>query len=242
MRTVIMLTLLCARLACVEDQFGTLFEAGKYAEAAAYAKKALETDKANAGLMYNGGMAAYLAGDYQVSLEFWIPLMAIEVDNIKLKAKLIQSYEALGDKQNAGKQIADIYQMYQNRKGKEYEAIRFFTRDQFQVDGKRVMVFEYFELSGDRAVKYSFNVLNKAGETDYKLSLGSYDVTDGFMQSQEKLPGGMRYHHLDGYYDKGASHRTYGFYKGAPDYAVLKETVKGIIMGKIEAVSGTDAK
>jgi len=231
----------CQFLAAEESDLAELFAAGKFKEGTVLAVKLLEQHPDNADLLYTGGLAAYLSDDSKTASRLWQRLKLAEKQDLKLRAKLIQAYEADGATAECAKEIAELYELYKSTPAL-FTDMRFFIRDQFLIKTQRVMVFEYFAIQGERAVKYKFNLLDGDGEVESTFSLGSYDVTNEVMQNDRKLPNDERYYHLDGYSDGGASHRTFGFYSGLPSYGDVKKAVIGAADGSKKAVSGTDAK
>lgn len=113
----------------------------------------------------------------------------------------------------------------------------FFCREQFKVGQRKVMVLEFFELSGARAVRYRFYVLKEGESPGYLISLGSYASTNAIMQELGDVAQGERGFHLDGYYDGGVRHATFGFYNSEPSYAKVRESVVGIVEGKVAPAS-----
>jgi hypothetical protein len=68
------------------------------------------------------------------------------------------------------------------------------------------MVFEYFELKGDRALRYVFSIVDESrNDEKYRLSLGSYEVTNAVWHetSKPRPKATDRLFHLDGYYEWG---------------------------------------
>ncbi len=234
-------------LAAEEASLQDLFAAGKFREGKELALKLLETQPGDGGLLYNGGLAAYLSGDFKTAIVLWQQLKLAEGSDHKLRAKLIQAYEADGAAADCTREIAELHALYRASPAL-FKDTTFFVRDQFVVKGlkdqkeQRVMVFEYFTLQGERPMKYKFNLIGADGAAERTVSLGSYDTTNEFMQIDRKLADGERYYHLDGYANGGASHRTYGFFAGAPPYGEVKKLAIGVLDGSREALSGTDQR
>jgi hypothetical protein len=98
------------------------------------------------------------------------------------------------------------------------------------------MVFEHFELKGERALRYVFSVLGESGEgEEFRISLGSYDITNAVAVQTGKVKKGERMFHLDGYYKWG--HVTYGFFTPEPGYDEVRKIVIGILEGKAQPQS-----
>jgi hypothetical protein len=231
----------CAGLAAEEASLQELFAAGKYREGKELALKQLADQPDDGGLLFNGGLAAYLSGDFKTAIALWQRLKLAEDADPKLRAKLVQAFEADGASADCAREIAELHALFRKEPAL-FKDTTFFVRDQFVVKGQRVMVFEYFTLQGERPLKYKFNLIAADGGVERTVSLGSYPGTNEVMQIERKLPDGERYYHLDGYEDGGANHRTYGFYAGAPAYAEVKRAVIEALSGERRPVSGTDAR
>ena len=222
------------------DKCEELFAQGKYREALAVANQRLERDPTNKVVLYNAGLAAYLGGEYKSAVALWLRLKELDTNDWRVLAKLVQAYEAAGIAQSRDKMIKELYELRSANTNSDLAQQAFFCRDQFEHKKKKVMVFEHYALVGDRAVKWKFMVLKDDGDEDYVVSLGSYEATNEVSRELGELKKGQRLYHLDGYYNGGASHRTYGFYEGQPSYDAIKQQVKKVIEGSLDAVSGCD--
>jgi hypothetical protein len=115
-----------------------------------------------------------------------------------------------------------------------------YCREQFEAGGEKVMVFEEFELKGDRALRYVFSVLDESeAKEKYRISLGSYDSTNAYWHESTKPKPKKedRLFHLDGYYSWG--HATFGMYFPEPTYDQVRITVIEILEKKRNPVSST---
>ncbi|MGE0492047.1 MAG: hypothetical protein AB7S38_22730 [Vulcanimicrobiota bacterium] len=224
-----------------EDAFeagNRALEAKNYQEALEFYRQSLAEGETESTL-WNAGLAAYLSGQAEAALEYWSKLKQFAPDDLRLRGKLIQAYELKGDKVNRDRERAELVELWRSSRADDDEP--FFCRDQFQAGGNRVMVFENYELEGPRAVKYTFIVLQpEVDEEDYRISLGSYDVTNQLAHELGEVAEGERAYHLDGYYDEGARHATFEMFKKEPDYDTVKAMVVEILEGKREAVSSSE--
>lgn len=159
-----------------------------------------------------------------------------------MRAKLVQTWQALGKKDERDAERAELVKLHQTTQDEEFKKTSFFCMDQFETSGKKLMVFEYFKLTGDRAMRYKFYILKPDGGTDYYISLGSYEMTTAIARETGGIGKDQRLFHLDGYYDEGRRHRTFGMFKKEPSYEETKQMVVDILAGKMNAMSGTDAR
>ena len=151
---------------------------------------------------------------------------------------MIQEYQALGKTKERNAQRDALLALRKKGKIESLDQKELYCRDQFSVGTNRVMTLEYFDLKGDRAVRYSFMVLDATGKKNmFKISLGSYDYMTKFLRAKGDLKKNERSFHLDGYFPDG-EHRTYGFFTGEPEYDSVRVMVIEILEGKRKKISG----
>lgn len=192
----------------------------------------------DANTLYNFGQLCQTLGKTQKSLAAFERVVKIDPTEWRAIEKLVQLNQALGDlkERDAARQM--VFDLRTTGKVEALNEEPLYIRDQFKVEDQRVMTCEYFEMKGDRAIRYSFVVTDKTGK--YRITLGSYDPTNDYAERQGKNKPGERTFHLDGYYADGA-HRTFSFFRGEPDYDTVKELVVEILKGEMIAVSSTTA-
>ncbi len=208
-----------------------LMEKGKPAEALARYKEALSLLPDEPSVLFNTGLAAYLAKDYATALDLWKKLKSSDPQDWNLKTKLIQCYQAMGKQAERDAERAELFQMRKSGKIEELSQQESYCRDQFEANKMKVMVFEHFELKGERALRYVFSVLNKAGnDEEFRISLGSYETTNAVwrLATKPKPKEGERLFHLDGYFESG-SHATYWMYAPEPSYDEVRSRVIKIL-------------
>lgn len=189
------------------------------------------------GALYNGGLAAFLCGDYKTSAELWRKLELQSPDDWQVKAKLVQAYQASGDRKARDTERESLFDMRKNGASQELKKLDFYCREQVTIAGRKVFAFEYFEMKGDRAVRYSFDVLDANGKEDFRISLGSYDLTNAIWaeHNKELAEKGQRLFHLDGYYKWG--HATFGMYSPEPSYDEVRDEVIKILSDNAKPMS-----
>jgi tetratricopeptide (TPR) repeat protein len=213
-----------------------LMEQRKYKEALARYQDALAKTPDSPGILFNGGLAAYMSKDYAIAEKLWKSLTELDPDDWQARAKLVQAYQALGDLKARDEQRRKLLDLRKSGKSEDLNKLDFYCREQFEAAGKKVMVFEHFELKGERAVRYVFTVLDESGEGQaFRISLGSYDLTNAV--AARRLKKGERLFHLDGYYKWG--HATYGFFTPEPSYDEIRKSVISILEEKIQPQSQT---
>jgi tetratricopeptide (TPR) repeat protein len=214
----------------------------KYPEALQAYKEALEKDPKNPALLYNAGMMAYFCAKPKEAAELWSQVKALDPNDWRVRAKLVQAHEAAGDTKKRDAEREELFKLRKNTADKELKSVKHYCRDQFSVGKERVMVFEYFELEGDEPVRLSF-LVSESDEQDVqsRYTLGSYRLTNEFAKELKQIKPDQRLFHLDGYFNGGRSHRTYAFFVDEPKYDAIKAAVKEILAGKRKPVSGTDS-
>jgi len=234
--------------AAQQAQAETAFEIGdsqmekkKYAEALASYRQGLAILPNEPAILFNAGMAAYWTRDYPQALELWTRLKNLDASDWHVRAKLVQAYQVLGKFAERDAQRKELFEMWQSGKPAELKEQAQYCREQFEVNGQKVMVFELFELKGERALRYIFSILNATeDDEEWRISLGSYSFTTAVWRetTKPKPKEGDRLFHLDGYF-KGGSHATYGMYFPEPSYDDVRAKVIQILEGKGKPVSAT---
>ena len=201
------------------DQANALYEQNKLAEALVQYKKALAILPDNPSLLFNTGTAAYLTKDYASAAELWKKLKTVEPLDWHNRAKLVQVYQALGKLPERDAERAELFDLWKKGTPPELKQQVYYCREQFEVKGLSVMVYEHFELKGPRALRYEFIILRKTEDKeDFRISLGSYDFTNAvWRQNRNPKPkDDERLFHLDGYYKWG--HSTFDMLFPEPSY------------------------
>ena len=219
----------------------SLMGARKYAEALARYRQGLEHLPDDPSLLYNASTAAVIVGDFAGAAPYLKQLVGLYPDDWQSRAKLIQTYQALGDLRGRDVQRVALFDLRKRGGGDDDENPEMslsrqevYCRERFEVAGLKVMAFEHFELKGPRALRYAFIVLDDTGDKEaYRISLGSYDSTNAIWAelNQDKAKGGGRLFHLDGYFP-GGRHATYGMYHPEPTYDETRAVVLKILAGE----------
>ena len=219
----------------------------KYAEALARYREGLEHLPSDPSLLYNASTAAVIVGDFTAAAPYLKQLVGLFPDDWQSRAKLIQTYQALGDLKSRDAHRALLFDLRRQGGGEDKDEPEMslarqevYCRERMEVAGQKLMVFEHFELKGPRALRYAFIVLDEAGEREARrISLGSYDATNNIWAelNKDKARQG-RLFHLDGYFP-GGGHATYGMYHPEPTYDEVRATVIKILEGAKPPVSGS---
>jgi tetratricopeptide (TPR) repeat protein len=217
-----------------------LLEQGKYAPALARYKEAATRLPNDPAILWNGGTAAFFARDYATAIDWWNRLKTSEPNNWRVRAKLIQTYQAAGRKPERDAERRSLIALRNGGTIKDLAAEERFCRDQFFHADKQVFAYEHFDLSGERALRYNFLVFTPGKDTlDFRVSLGSYKTTNDIARELGEIKPGQRLFHLDGYYENGRAHKTFGFFNTEPTYDTVRSQVLRILDGKARAGSSS---
>ncbi len=226
------------------DQFfkegNELMAQSKPAEALLSFQKSLALEPKDTSVLYNGGLAAYLSNNFVVAADLWTRLKALDPDDWQARAKLVQTYQALGKTKERDAERAELIELWKSGASPQLTKQGFYCREQFEVNNTKIMVFEHFELKGDRAVRYVFNLMGPDGKAaDHWYSLGSYEMTNSVWRetTKPKPKKGERLFHLDEYFRDG--HATHGMMVGEPSYDEARAMVVNILEGKAKPQSSS---
>lgn len=214
-----------------------LMEKQDYKRAIPYLTRVQADVPVDSSVLWNLGLAFAAIGEHAKAIETWQSYRKIAPDDWQARAKLVQSYQALGDLKARDEEIKSLYEYRKNSSDPKVNTAERFCREQAVMGKRSVFVFEYFSPSGDRKQFLRFCVLNKKGDVDYYISLGSYDTTTQIARELGEIPKNERMYHLDEYTDN--RHATYGFFKTKPDYEEVRPMVVSVLEGKLKPTSGT---
>ena len=222
-----------------------LMEKRQYAPALAAYQSALAKAPDEPSLLWNGGLAGYLSGDYGAALSLWQRLKKQEPRDGEVRAKLIQTYQALKKRRERDAERAQLFALRAEAKKHHptAEALKQkeYCRDQFTASGRRVFAYEFFDLEGPKARRYQFKMLVKGGDSEeYSISLGSYADTNGILREMGEIKPGQRIFHLDAYY-VGGTHKVFGFFYREPSYDQTRIMVEEILAGKKKSMSSSNS-
>lgn len=218
-----------------------LMERRKPAEALTHYQQALAILPKEPALLFNAGMAAFGVKNFSTALDLWKQMKELQPADWLVRSKLIQTYQALGKIAERDAERAELFALWKKGEPAELKQEVEYCREQFEVNGKKVMAFEHFELKGNRALRYVFTILDETGEAEaWRISLGSYDITNSIWRATRKPEPkeGERLFHLDGYYKNGG-HATFGMYFPEPTYDETRALVVKILEGKDKPISSS---
>jgi hypothetical protein len=99
------------------------------------------------------------------------------------------------------------------------------------------LLLNIFRLRESEKSFLRFSILDKKGDEQFYISLGSYDFTTDVVRELGEIPKDSRIYHLDLY--NGRVHETYAFFEERPGYDRLRPMVISILQGKSKPISAS---
>ena len=128
---------------------------------------------------YNKAQEAQTAGQHNAALKGFMIVKKHYPDDWRTRAKIVQEYSVLGKKKERDVEIAGLYAFRAKLPKESQSNIAFFCREQHRANQRKLMVLEYFSLQGERAIKYSFLVLDKEGSLRDRPSIEIQGEVEG---------------------------------------------------------------
>ena len=197
----------------------------------------LQQDSTVIDALWNLGIWHGTLDEPQEALAAWLAYRARDSTDWHVEAKLIQTYQALGDLPRRDSALAGLLTHRAHSGDPEFQKAASFCREQGSIEGRRVMAFQTFEPQGDRMVFVTFYLIDSEGRDTARISLGSYDFTTSIAREAGEIGPGDRMYHLD--YYAGRFHATYGFFRVQPSYDELRTLVASILRGDLAPVSSS---
>jgi len=218
-------------------------ESGHHREAIAFFQLAYQANPEGVGVLWNLGLSSAELGEHREALKYWLAFQKLRPQEWRAQAKLIQTYQALGDTAARDKVRDELLAKHRAvAPDSDLGRNEMYCREQMVVAGRKILAFEYFEPKGARRVFYAFIILNQEdpGKEDYRYSLGSYDSTTQIAWETGSLSRDKRIYHLDKYEAK--SHWTYGLYEEPQSYEAVRARVVEAMNGRAQPLSGTSVR
>lgn len=215
----------------------TLLQQKKFKEAIPYLKKVVKISPSES-VYWNLGIANSEINDYNEALFYWRKYEEINKSDWRIKAKIIQAYQALGDTASRNIEIDNLYYLKSISTDSNFINADRFCREQFTINGKKVFSFEYFDPQGDRRIYYRFSVIDEKGFESFYISLGSYDLTTDIARELGEISSYERAYHLD-YYEKD-THISYGHFNNKLSYDQTRKMVIDILNNKLKPLSSSN--
>ena len=210
-----------------------LMKLGKQDDALVLFLKAAKLNPSAINAFHNAGQIYQNLGRHAEAVEQFRVAAKLAPDDWRVRAKLIQLYEALGKPKERDRARSQLFRL--KKKGSVDKNL--YCRDQFRIGNKKVFALEYFELTGDMAVRYSFVVSEGDSEQSlYRITLGSYEATTQMAREMGRIEKDERRFHLDRYFPD-EKHETFAFFTNQPAYGKIKRMVRAIIAGEMQPVS-----
>jgi tetratricopeptide (TPR) repeat protein len=218
-----------------------LSEAKRFREAIPYYQIAYRAFPQSEGVLWNLGLATAEINEYSEALKYWSALRQHAPNNWRVRTKLIQAYQALGDTDARDRERTALFALRQSSPvDSDLARTESYCREQMVVAGRKILAFEVFEPKGERMVFFAFVVVSDTDTEEFRISVGSYEFTNRVEWERGALPRDKRLYHLDQY--RGPNHWTYGFYESQPPYETVRAQVVDILSGRMKPISSTTVR
>ena len=238
-----------------ENQFQEQFTEGvealkaeKYTKAYDIFQDILEKDPNNQNTLFYVAFTLNKLGKSKQAINQYIRLIDKYPNDWDAMWRLIVLLNAENKPDIRDKYRKSLTNLWKSNTIEELSERPIYLLDHFETEDADVDVFNYFEMKGDRAVRYKFNIYRPKGqpvELDDKpsevISVGSYKYATEYSREKGEIGLTDKIYHLDGYLPDG-THKTYRFYLNEPSYDLVKKEVLAILAGKMKPVSGSNPK
>jgi len=176
-------------------------------------------------VLYNIGLFESLKGDYDKAEPAFIELIQLDPEDFHSYAKLIQIYYSRKEYDKAKPYKDKLYEAH--RKGELEDDLKdMFCFDQFEWNGKKIMVFERYENENKGKIykKHIFYITDNRGNIEYTIQTEFSPISVELGEAKYLLCAW-----------KGDIHINYGLeFNDDFDYTDLKNSVIDILEGKVK--------
>ncbi len=206
----------------------------------------LEVDPNSAGPLFNAAYTAQMLGNSTLAIELYEKLIQKYPKDWEAMQRLIVLLNIENKIKQRDQYREQLTALWKSNTVEELSKRSLYLLDKIETQDELVYVMNFFELEGELAVRYKFNIFKPkdtfSGNNPNKvISLGSYKSTNDISRSLGDLDLKDRLFHLDGYYPDG-KHETYGFFINEPSYDEIKKAVLKILSGDSNPVSSYDSE
>lgn len=214
-------------------------ERSDFPTAIAMTDSLLAIDATIPSALWNLGVWHARQQEFPQALSAWKSLRSLDSTDWQVEAKLIQTYQALGDSQRRDSALAGLLAHRLVTKNPGFLEAKAFCREQATLEGRQVMALQAFEPQGERKVFVVFYLLGADGRDTARFSLGSYDGTTAIARQVGQIREDESIYHLDYYAER--FHITYAFLRAQPSYDELRSMVVRALRGELEPLSSSTA-
>jgi tetratricopeptide (TPR) repeat protein len=153
-----------------------LADLGRTEEALKRWYAATEADPKHVDAYYNAGQVHYNRKEFAKALDRWSKARALAPDDFDIAKKVLQAYNALGDRGAAAKARETVFQIWRTSNNPGVRRLTEYVFDQFDVGATHVYAYETFEPKGDMYYVYTFRVAGANGKLAGSVQLESSAV------------------------------------------------------------------
>lgn len=201
---------------------------GRYVEALAAAEAWTAEATADARAFSLATTTAIFAREKVKALAFARKGVELSPAAIGARASLVLALQLSGKRRETQIAREELYELWRKSDATPQRPASF-RRDDFDHEGKKIVATEFFELQGQRALKYEFFAYDgTGGPILYRISFG-------------KPKEGERTYHLDRYYPDN-SHEALGSFSSELSYNEVKAMAAAVVSGKRKVAATTPAR
>lgn len=212
------------------------FRKGDCAGALPLFRQVISADATNIVALNLAGNCELQLKDYDSAADFFKRAMQVQPDEFHNLAGLMRAY-TLGGNSGDRDALQDHINTLEN--AKQLPPSFNYLSDAYDVDGKRVELSVFPQVSGAYGYRYNFDIFDSGGREVLRVSLESNQSDQPLWAKQhpKEAAAGDREFSLDGY---GTNmHETFRFYEGEPALDDVRGEVQQIIEGKMGPMAVT---
>lgn len=211
-------------------------KASQYAEAIPLLLIAYNAYPENENILWNLGIASAEINASSEALKYWLSYRKLKPQDWRGLAKLIQTYQALGDMDARDRERSALFELRRfSLPDSEISKVEYFCREQMIIAKKKTFAYEFFEPKGKRPIFLMFVFPSISGAEEFRITLGSYDSTNQIAWETGSLSKDKRLYHIDR--SDRSGHSTYGFYESKPSYETVRTMVNEILNDQVKPLS-----
>jgi hypothetical protein len=187
-------------------------------------------------ILYDRAVTSLDQGNYSAAIADLKELKHQFTMDLIIRSKLVVAYDNIGDTKQRDQERLELIQVHSTSTDPKISSVEAFERDYFHLGKQPISCIEYFNLVGDRPIRYSFLVLDTSGNTTQRrITLGSYERTNSFLRQRGEIKPNERAFHLDE--ETPAGHTTWGMFVSEPSSDEVKAIIISILKGETKPLS-----
>ncbi len=209
----------------------TLASQGRYADALPLLERTDAAFPDVPNVLWNLGLVSAALDRHAKALGYWRQYRKLQPGDWRVIAKIVQEHQALNHLKERDATISELYDLRRTSKDPAVRHAERYCREQFSVGGHKVLVFEYFEPSGERGVVLRFSLVDALTDAEQAyIAFGSNELEVQIGRELGQIGKGDRSYYLD-FYEAGRV-RTLALFQARPSYETLRARVTKELTGE----------